>query len=508
MASASFAPKRRAPGGGPRARSDTGCRTTIAVANEERRPWRRWPPLIRRVLSITGAVLVLAGFVWLWWQGVPALYGSAELAPDTKLTAADQLKAITDTRTALLAGLAAAGALGTFWLNARTQRFTAETLRISEANFQLAERSQKESFKLAERGHLTDRYTKAIAQIGDDKLDVRLGGIYALEQLATDSENAGDQATLVEVLSAFVRVHSDPLYQSANPADEGYRRAAAEGPAVDVQAAVTVLGRLPARSETKIVGPNFTGAWLSKADLARANLSEANLNQATLAEADLAEAILTKAKLNKANLVEADLTKADLTGARLEGAIMTKAKLNEANLVEAGLTKADLTGARLGEATLTGARLGEATLTGANLDRADLTGARLDRADLTGADLMQADLTGARLGEAILTGARLWEAKLTGADLWRAKLTGVELIGADLTGVELIGADLTGASLRGADLSEATLDGAQLNRADLSMVVGLTQERLGVAVGDSRTKLPHGLQRPEWWPVPRDPEPR
>jgi hypothetical protein len=66
------------------------------------------------------------------------------MAPNT----ADQLKAITDTRTALLAGLAAVGALGTFWLNARTQRFTAETLRISEANFELAE-----------RGHLTDRYT-------------------------------------------------------------------------------------------------------------------------------------------------------------------------------------------------------------------------------------------------------------------------------------------------------------------------------------------------------------
>ena len=86
------------------------------------------------------------------------------------------MKAITDTRTALLAGLAAIGALGTFWLNARTQRFTAETLRISEKNFQLTE-----------RGHLTDHYAKAIEQLGDDNLDVRLGGIYALEQLATDS---------------------------------------------------------------------------------------------------------------------------------------------------------------------------------------------------------------------------------------------------------------------------------------------------------------------------------
>ena len=53
--------------------------------------------------------------MWLWWQGVPALYPSTQLAPGTKLTAADQLKAITDTRTTVLAGLAAVGALGTFW---------------------------------------------------------------------------------------------------------------------------------------------------------------------------------------------------------------------------------------------------------------------------------------------------------------------------------------------------------------------------------------------------------
>jgi hypothetical protein len=43
-------------------------------------------------------------------------------------------------------------------------------------------------------------------------VDVRLDGIYALEQLAVDSHRDRDQATIVEVLSAFTRVHSDPAY--------------------------------------------------------------------------------------------------------------------------------------------------------------------------------------------------------------------------------------------------------------------------------------------------------
>ena len=38
------------------------------------------------------------------------------------------------------------------------------------------------NFSLSRVGQVTDRYTKAIEQLGSDKLDVRIGGIYALER--------------------------------------------------------------------------------------------------------------------------------------------------------------------------------------------------------------------------------------------------------------------------------------------------------------------------------------
>ncbi len=53
---------------------------------------------------------------------------------------------------------------------------------------------------------MTDRYTKAIERLGSDKLDVRIGGIYALERVARDS--ARDHPTVIEVLAAFIREHS------------------------------------------------------------------------------------------------------------------------------------------------------------------------------------------------------------------------------------------------------------------------------------------------------------
>lgn len=52
-------------------------------------------------------------------------------------------------------------------------------------------------------GQLTDRLTKAIDQLGGDKVEVRVGAIYTLERLAKNSEQ--DRTPVAEILTAFVR---------------------------------------------------------------------------------------------------------------------------------------------------------------------------------------------------------------------------------------------------------------------------------------------------------------
>ena len=74
------------------------------------------------------------------------------------------------------------------------------------------------NFTLSREGQVTDRYTKAIEQLGSDKLDVRIGGIYALERVARDS--AKDHPTVMEVLTAFIREHSREPWP---PPDPGFR---------------------------------------------------------------------------------------------------------------------------------------------------------------------------------------------------------------------------------------------------------------------------------------------
>jgi uncharacterized protein YjbI with pentapeptide repeats len=352
---------------------------------------------------------------------------------------------------------------------------------------------QQHTFDLQRESQITDRFTKAIDQLGavetgaDGKpkinLEVRLGGIYALERIAHDSPT--DYWTIVEVLSTYVRENS-PATNNAGKAGGEQRppattttqpaKVARKHPRADIQAILTVIGR---RDITR--DPQNRHVDLSLADLSGANL--------------------TYAHLEGANLIEAHLEGADLSGVHLSGAHLSRTNLIDAHLTDADLTKADLGNAYLTGADLTDADLTEALLIGAHLSRAhfidaDLIGALLIGADLSGTDLNVADLSGADL-----IAAHLIRANLTAADLSGAHITRADLTAADLTAADLTAADLTGAYLSLTDLSGAHLTRADLSGADLSRAYRVSQSQLNAARGDLTTKLPEGggLTRPVSW---------
>jgi hypothetical protein len=65
---------------------------------------------------------------------------------------------------------------------------------------------------VAHEGQITERFTRAVDQLGSDKLEIRLGGIYALERIAKDSADK-DHWTIMEILTAFVRERSPVIHQ-------------------------------------------------------------------------------------------------------------------------------------------------------------------------------------------------------------------------------------------------------------------------------------------------------
>ena len=199
----------------------------------------------------------------------------------------------------------------------------------------------------AEEGHITDRFTKAIAQLGADNMAIRLGGIYALERIAKESEK--DHGPIMEVLTAYVREKA--------PRKENHKPQAGEKPPTDIEAILTVIGRRETTGQHRgadrldlfrtqlawmiLPGANLRGvtlcaATLWRTDLREADLRGADLSAANLWRADLSEADLRGANLSGANLNIADLRGADLCGANLSGALLRNAILSEAVNLTAG----------------------------------------------------------------------------------------------------------------------------------------------------------------------------
>lgn len=248
-----------------------------------------------------------------------------------------------------------------------------------------------DTLQVSEQGQITERFTRAVDQLGSDDLTVRLGGVYALDRISGDS--ARDYGPVMEVLTAYVRQTVPRRDSAATPAaspGDG-----ADGSPVDVQAILTILGR---RTEPwhgagclDLSGTDLRGADLTGANLTGMCLSGSDLTGAALARSDLRGTVLSSAVLLGADLGGANLEEASLAGAKLAGA-----NLLDANVTGASLLSADATGALFQNAILGGTDFNGANLSGALFFGADLTGAILTDANLSGAFLSGADLRGAR----------------------------------------------------------------------------------------------------------------
>ncbi len=201
----------------------------------------------------------------------------------------------------------------------------------------------------AHEAQIADRFPLAVNQLASENLEIRLGGVYALEGIAVVSEK--DYRSVLEVLTAFVRERSAWKDSRTPLADQPLPKRAP-----DIQAILTVLGR---RARTYQDG-----------EAERLNLARTDLRRANFKGTHLEGAILSGAHLEGADLTGAHLKWAIFRGAHLEQAVLLHADLQEAFLGEARLEGALLKGANLQEAYLIGTHL-----EGANMLEADLRGA-------------------------------------------------------------------------------------------------------------------------------------
>jgi hypothetical protein len=205
---------------------------------------------------------------------------------------------------------------------------------------------------VSREGQITDRFTHAVDQLGQSAVDVRVGGIFALERIAKNS--LSDRDAIFDILSQFIRRTTQPIDDDNYTEDmfQVHSEKALRMRQPDVQAALTVITRSPLSDKPRFVTLDrldIRGAMLPDANLSRISLVGVQLGGSWLRKADLQRASLSHSSLRKCVLVEANLSDCDLDNADLREADLENADLRKSSLIAADLRDAKLVGADLRE---------------------------------------------------------------------------------------------------------------------------------------------------------------
>lgn len=164
------------------------------------------------------------------------------------------------------------------------------------------------------------RYQESAAMLGNERLAVRMAGIYALQRLAEDHPRE-HHVEAMKLLCAYVRNRTS------------------DGSVEDVQAAMEAICTCHARQRRLEVEADF-----------RLDLRGTDLTGAILPDLDLSAAIFGTSHFDPRDHGPSSILK----GADLQGAILTNAHLYGVDLTDANLQRANLTGAQLMGANLSG----------------------------------------------------------------------------------------------------------------------------------------------------------
>jgi hypothetical protein len=206
---------------------------------------------------------------------------------------------------ASLTGVAAALVAYVGWLNYENakqkmsddRKAAQDSLEETRHKMDADKDASDKNLEIARQALITDRFTKAIDQLGSVRagkdgpvpnIEGRLGGIYALEKIAKD-EPGKYHWTIMEVLTAYVRENAPWI----EPAEK------AERVRIDIQTILNVLQRRITENDPRDAG---VGLDLRSVDLRKAHLEHAHLDKAYLYHAHLEEAYLDGAHFKKAHL--------------------------------------------------------------------------------------------------------------------------------------------------------------------------------------------------------------
>jgi hypothetical protein len=240
---------------------------------------------------------------------------------------------------------------------------------------------------------ITENFSKAIEQLGSDKLEVRLGGIYSLERISKESSD--DYWPIMENLTAFVREHSSRsemertsqdlkqqmsrqdleqrislrayfLWQRAGQPDgkENFFWSLAtkleelgEPPATDIAAVLAVIGRRSERSRGCEHNPaNDWRLDLRRAALRRAELSNTHLERAIFI-VRISKKPTSKGRISKPPIYAAHISKEPASWVRISKEPISKRRISKEPGSSARISKKPTSKGRISKSPIYATRI-------------------------------------------------------------------------------------------------------------------------------------------------------
>jgi uncharacterized protein YjbI with pentapeptide repeats len=178
---------------------------------------------------------------------------------------------------------------------------------LAGLNLQVTRETANQKADSDREGQITERYTRAVEQLGSEAVAIRLGGIYALERIAKDSIR--DHATIVELLTAYVREFAERVIDRPGMAD------------ADVQAALDVLGRREATNDN--------------ASDSRLHFHRTTFSRRVVFSGNFAGALFTGSTLNSVSFIAVNLRGTDFAVSHLNNTSFVNATMDGASFSSA-----------------------------------------------------------------------------------------------------------------------------------------------------------------------------
>lgn len=216
---------------------------------------------------------------------------------------------------------------------------------------------------LVQKSHSIDRFSKAIEQMGNENLTVRLGGIYTLSMI---SENLNEfYRPTTDIFRAYIYDNTDlPKVEISEEDYKKYKDAVQK-----IQLEEWMSHKSPARMDVQAVFKAYIQSRINR------RVGPLYINSRDLSGLELIGQDLSGASLNMCHLKGASAFGANFSDTLLVGVDFTGANIQKAKFDRSDLRFSNFTGANLSDSVFSGANLENATFTSARLEGADLSGA-------------------------------------------------------------------------------------------------------------------------------------